>query len=158
MKFRPWLGRRPSPRRRVPSPGKRGRPLAGVNPTQPIARFPVAQLLHRAWFGRAGRWLRSPIYRLWWRWKRHVPEILAGPLRGHRFPDPEITARLGIADLPAQRWLCERLRPGETAYLCEDNLGLLSLLAAARVGPRRGRQPISVRTAWACSPVWRRPG
>jgi hypothetical protein len=109
--------------------------LAGVNPTQPIARFPVAQLLHRAWFGRAGRWLRSPIYRLWWHWKRHAPEILAGPLRGHRFPDPEITARLGIADLPAQRWLCERLRPGETAYLCEDNLGLLSLLAAARVGP-----------------------
>lgn len=64
-----------------------------------------------------------------------MPEILAGPLRGHRFPDPEITARLGIADLPAQRWLCERLRPGETAYLCEDSLGLLSLLAAARVGP-----------------------
>lgn len=109
--------------------------MAGVNPTQPIARFPVAQLLHRAWFGRAGRWLRSPIYRLWWQWKRHAPEILAGPLRGHRFPDPEITARLGIADLPAQRWLCERLRPGETAYLCEDSLGLLSLLAAARVGP-----------------------
>lgn len=95
----------------------------------------IASLLHLAWFGRGRRWPRSPIYRLWWHWKRHDPEILTGPLRGHRFPDPEITARLGIANLPVQRWLCQRLRSGDTVYLYEDALGLLSLLAAARVGP-----------------------
>ena len=79
---------------------------------------------------------RPPIYRLWWRWKRNESAILVGPLRGHRFPDPEITARLGIADLPVQRWLCCRLQPGDTVYLYRDSLGLISLLAAARVGPR----------------------
>lgn len=78
--------------------------------------------------------LRSPIYRWWWRWKRNESAILAGPLRGYGFPDPEITARLGIADLPVQRWLCHRLQPGDTAYLYADSLGLISLLAAARVG------------------------
>jgi len=109
--------------------------LTGVNHTLRAGPSAIASLLHRAWFGRGGRWLRSPLYRLWWRWKRQESAILAGPLRGHHFPDPEITARLGIADLPVQRWLCQRLRLGDTAYVYEDHLGLISLLAAARVGP-----------------------
>ena len=109
--------------------------MARVNHTQRAGPLAIASLLHHAWFGKGGRLLRSPIYRLWWRWKREEPAILTGPLRGYLFPDPEITARLGIADLPVQRWLCQRLRPVDTAYLYEDPLGLLSLLAAARVGP-----------------------
>ena len=108
--------------------------MARVNHTQRAGPLALASLLHRAWFGKGGWILRSPIYRWWWRWKRDESAILAGPLRGHRFPDPEITARLGIADLPVQRWLCHRLRPGDTAYLYADSLGLISLLAAARVG------------------------
>ncbi|MGA1369727.1 MAG: hypothetical protein ACO394_14575 [Blastocatellia bacterium] len=110
--------------------------MARVNHTQRAGPLALASLLHRAWFGRGGWLLRSPIYRWWWRWKRDESAILAGPLRGYGFPDLEITARLGIADLPVQRWLCHRLLPGDTAYLYADSLGLISLLAAARVGPR----------------------
>ena len=108
----------------------------GVNQRPRAGPWAIASLLHHAWFGRGGRLLRSPIYRLWWRWRRNESAILVGPLRGHRFPDPEITARLGIADLPVQQWLCCRLQPGDTVYLYGDSLGLISLLAAARVGPR----------------------
>ena len=101
----------------------------------PSATIPIlANLLHLAWFGRLQKLARSPIYRLWWRGWRDCETILAGHLRGDRFPAPVIAARLGIAHLPLQRWLLERLRPGETVYLSQDPLGLLSLLAARRVG------------------------
>ncbi len=62
--------------------------------------------------------------------------ILAGPMKGLRFPGGERGTLLGNYELPVQRALLEYLKEGQVCYDVGANTGYFSLLASVLVGAR----------------------
>ncbi len=60
--------------------------------------------------------------------------ILAGPMKGLRFPGGERGTLLGNYELPVQSFLTENLKSGQVCYDVGANTGYFSLLASVLVG------------------------